>query len=58
MTDLIIINGVEINVVSENDTFVVSNKEVAAGFNVGVTSIQNMKNRNTAANPLESVTEI
>jgi len=47
MTDIISINGTQINVVSENDTFVVSNQEVANAFKVGITSIQNMKNRNT-----------
>jgi len=46
MTDLIQINGVEINVVSENDTFMVSNKQVAEGFGATLKSIQNMKLRN------------
>jgi len=46
MTDLIEINGVEINVVSENDTFMVSNKQVANGFGATLKSIQNMKSRN------------
>lgn len=46
MTEIISINGTQINVVSENDTFVVSNKEVALAFGAGETSIRNMKNRN------------
>lgn len=46
MTDLVQINGVQINVVSNNETFLVSNREVALAFGAGETSIRNMKNRN------------
>lgn len=46
MNEIIHINETSINVVSNGDTFIVSNKEVALAFGTGETSIRNMKNRN------------
>jgi len=46
MNEIISINQTNINVVSHEDTFIISNKEVAKAFGVVPTSIRNMKNNN------------
>jgi len=45
MSKVEIINNVQIEVVSKNDTFLVSNKDVAKAFGVGESAIRNHKGR-------------